>query len=235
MTNAEWDFTDTNDYCKRFVRRWGIWPGKDSYPIDSGKNTYESPEVPGKNLINFTWMCLPLGWQSGVTFNAGMLVSWDKNLQSIWIQPMPKNIFGFDVVSEDTVATANPIRLSLLAPDAQEWLKTHNKVIKVPEAKLKPYKRKDWGTDARSHLVDAVANFGHGPIDFLRFGMYEKDEQQEYSYWFSHSSWLVTPPITEEIIAELWVRIAHLRRGKSPHFHFLVSISSRLLAERVCH
>ena len=56
MTDAEVCWTSSNDYAKRFLDRMG-------------------PN--GVDLVEFNWICLPLAWQSGVSFDSGILISWD--------------------------------------------------------------------------------------------------------------------------------------------------------------
>lgn len=179
MTDAEVVFSFTNDYAKRFIERNG-------------------PQ--GFDLIEFNWICLPLSWQSGVSFDSGILVSWDKEKENIWVQPMPtrEDLFGFDCLNEDNLSSANPVALSSLSEEAQAWHIANNNVIEVPANKLFKSSEADG-----EELVEAVANFGRGKIDWFVKGMHEKDEQDAYSYWSQSTTWLVagvnTPEIREAI------------------------------------
>ena len=67
MTDAEVVFTSTNDYAKRFLEKYG-------------------PK--GLDLVEFNWICLPLAWQSGVSFDSGILISWDPEKKGMWVQDM---------------------------------------------------------------------------------------------------------------------------------------------------
>lgn len=175
MTDAEVVFTFTNNYAKRFLQQMG-------------------PK--GFDLIEFNWICLPLAWQSGVSFDSGILISWDKDKENIWVQPMPtkEELFGFDCLNEDNLNSANPVALISLKEEAQKYHRENNNVIKVKSCDLF-----NGGDENSQELVDAVCNFGRGPITFVKKGMHEKEEQDEYSYWFYSTSWLVSECNSKEI------------------------------------
>lgn len=184
MTDAEVVFSSTNDYSKRFLEKYG-------------------PR--GLDLIEFNWICLPLAWQSGVSFDSGILISWDKDKKNIWVQNMPTkdDLHGFECLNEDNLDSANPVALSSLTEEAQDFHRSKNHVIKVPANKL--FNNENGGNEE----VEAVCNFGRGPIEFFVKGMHEKEEQDEYSYWFCNSSWLVDDvnnPSQEDIRKELEAR-----------------------------
>ena len=167
MTDAEVCFSSTNDYAKRFLETHG-------------------PE--GLDLIEFNWICLPLQWQSGVSFDSGVLTSWDKEKKGIWVQEMPtrEELHGFDCLNEENLSSANPIPLLSLNTEAQKYHIAKKNVFKAKICDLFTSK-----PDGNSELVNAVCNFGRGPITFFKLGMHEKEEQDAYSLWFSETSWLV--------------------------------------------
>lgn len=186
MTDAEVVFTFTNNYAKRFIERYG-------------------PK--GFDLIEFNWICLPLAWQSGVSFDSGILISWDKDKKDIWVQPMPtkEDLFGFECLNEDNLATANPVALSSLHPEAQAYHRANGHVITVLRHDL--FNPGEFTEDNRpAQPVEAVCNFGRGPITFFKKGMHEKDEQDAYSYWFYTTTWLVSSPNDAEIKEALMKR-----------------------------
>lgn len=169
MTDAEVVFSFTNDYAKRFIEHNG-------------------PK--GHDLIEFNWICLPLAWQSGVSFDSGILISWDKEKRNIWVQDMPTkdDLHGFECLNEDNLSTANPVALSSLHEEAQRYHRENGNIIMVKERDL-------FGTRSNSdNTVEAVCNFGRGPITFFKKGMHEKDEQDEYSNWFYRTTWLIANP-----------------------------------------
>lgn len=142
----------------------------------------------GLDLIEFYWICLELAWQSGVSFDSGILISWDKEKKSKWVQPMPTrdDLHGFDCINFDNRATANPVELSSLKPEAQEYHKQHGNVFQTTEDKLFKGGNPD-------QVVDAVANFGRGPV-LMNFkpGCHEKEEQDDFSYWMAQTTWLIS-------------------------------------------
>lgn len=167
MTDAEVCFSSTNDYAKRFLE-------------------FHGPKQ--LDLIEFNWICLPLAWQSGVSFDSGVLTSWDKDKKGIWVQEMPTklDLHGFDCLNEDNLASANPVALSSLNEKAQAHHKSVGNIFKARICDLFASKEND-----NVLLIDAVCNFGRGPITFFKPSMHEKDEQDAYSFWFSETSWLV--------------------------------------------
>lgn len=175
MTDAEVCFTDTNDNAKRFIELYG-------------------PR--GKDLIEFNWICFPLAWQSGVSFDSGILISWDKDKENIWVQPMPTrdDLYGFDPITEDNMDRANPVLLSSLSNEAQEYFRNTNQVVQVKKSELV-----EWQKEDSNELVDAVGNFGRGIFMYsikinsttFKKGMHEKEEQDAYSYWIYSTQWLL--------------------------------------------
>lgn len=157
----------------------------------------------GLDLIQFDWICLPLSWQSGVSFNSGVLISWDKSIQNMWVQPMPtrKDIHGFDVINEDNIKSANPVRLDLLPLKAQEYYKEFGPIVTVTEDELVEWQRVPGSTKT----VEAVGNFGRGEFVDGRFkpGCHEKEEQDDYSLWQFQKNWLLNDYDKHEIWDEL--------------------------------
>lgn len=182
LTHAEVVFTMSDDYTKRFMAKYG-------------------PE--GLDLVEFNFICAQMSWQSGVNFNSGVLISWDKNSKDIWVQDMPnrEQLHGFDCLNDDNATFANPVPLESLSLEAQKFHREHNHCFYVTEDRL--FGVKD-GNPLQQVL--AVANFGRGPINFLRYGMHEKDEQDEYSRWFAETTWLVSKETdgVKERLQEEW-------------------------------
>lgn len=181
MTDAEVVFSFTNDYAKRFLNNMG-------------------PK--GQDLIEFSWMCLPLAWQSGVSFDSGILISWDKDKKNIWVQDMPtkEDLYGFECVNEDNLKTANPVALNSLSEEAQQYHINNKNVFNVKACDL-------FGSKISSEeLVPAVANFGRGPMKQLSKGCHEKEQQDEHSLWFYETSWLTSKPNDDIVKEELMKR-----------------------------
>lgn len=177
-TNAEVVFSDTNNYIRRFLAKYG-------------------PE--GFNLVEHNEICFPMSWQSGCSFDSGILISWDPDKQSQWVQPMPtkEDLHGFDCINFDDRNTANAVALNSLKPEAQEYHRTNNNVFMCKEKDL--FGNKDNNSD---NEVEAVANFGRGPIlPNLKKACHEKEEQDDYSYMFSQTSWLLDNRSKEDIEA----------------------------------
>lgn len=195
MTDAEVVFSYTNNYAKRFLKHMG-------------------PE--GHDLIEFNWICLPMAWQSGVSFDSGILISWDKSKKSMWVQPMPtkQDLHGFECLNEDNLNRANPVPLESLSEDAQEYHKKHGNTFYVSVSDL--FHPEYWAKKLMNNLpkedwdhqqVLAVANYGRGPVlQHFRAGCHEKEEQDDYSLWFAQTTWLTTHPDREVIMKELQER-----------------------------
>ena len=174
MTDAEVVFTSTNDYAKRFLAKYG-------------------PE--GLDVIEFNWICLPLAWQSGVSFDSGILISWDPEKKNMWVQDMPtkEELHGFTCINVDNRRTANAIPLSKLPIHAQKFHREHGNVEMVDIQECFGVSPDDKGT------VEAVANFGRGPIlPNFKPACHEKEEQDDYSYEFAQSAWLLDYRTKEE-------------------------------------
>lgn len=175
MTDAEVVFSDTNNYAKRFIKRMG-------------------PQ--GFDLIEFNWMCYPMAWQSGASFDSGILISWDEDKKSMWVQQMPtrEDLSGFDCLNMDNLNSANPVPLCSLPEYGQKYHMEHDNVIRCKKSNL--IFNYDYIDEIKNlgdnDELDAVANFGRGPINFITKAMHEKEEQDEYSYWFSNSSKLIS-------------------------------------------
>ena len=181
MTDAEVVFTYTNNYAKRFLEKMG-------------------PE--GYDLVEFYWICMELAWQSGVSFDSGILISWDRNKKSMWVQDMPtkEELSGFDCVNIENLKTANPIPLKSLHEEAQKWHREHGNVFKTtldnifnPDFYVNKYfpeiSKENW----KYEEIEVVANYGRGPVlSNFKPGEHEKEEQDEFSLWFAQTSWLVT-------------------------------------------
>ena len=173
MQDAEVCFTMSNDYSKRFLKKYG-------------------PQ--GLNLLNFSWLCLRMSWQSGVDFDSGVLVSWDSNKKNSWVQPMPTNdeLYGFDVVSEENFTTCNAVALDTLPPESQEYHREHGNVVKVQRQHMFGVDLNQQNTKAYwEEEIEAVCNYGRGPLTFYTPFDHEKDYNHDYSYWFADTSWLV--------------------------------------------
>lgn len=175
-TNAEVVFSDTNNYIHRFLEKYG-------------------PE--NLDLIEYNDICFPMAWQSGCNFDSGILISWDPDKKSQWVQEMPtrEELHGFDCVNFENRNTANAVRLSSLKPEAQEYHRINNNVFNTKVCNLFN------GDPNDETIVEAVANFGRGPIlPNLRASVHEKEEQDEYSYMFAQTSWLLDNRTEEEVI-----------------------------------
>lgn len=174
MVDAEVVFTFSNDYAKRFLNKYG-------------------PQ--GLDLLEFTWICYPLAWQSGVSFDSGILISWDKEKEDIWVQPMPTKdeLSGFETLNQDNLSKANPVALKSLSEKSQKFHKENKNFVMVKEKDL-------FGSKSDSEKkVRAVANYGRGPIRNFRVNMEEKDEQDAYSAFLSETTHLVSEGRTDEI------------------------------------
>lgn len=174
MTDAEVVFSFTNDYSKRFLEHMG-------------------PH--GLDLIEFSWICLPLAWQSGVSFDSGILISWDKDKKNIWVQDMPtkQDLHGFECVNEDNLRIANPVALSSLSEESQKYHLEHGNVFETQKRNL-------FGDKTGSQeTVKAVGNFGRGPMKELSKGCHEKEQQDEHSLWFYKTTSLTSKPNDEKI------------------------------------
>ena len=182
-TNAEVVFTDTNEYIRRFLAKYG-------------------PE--GLDLIEHNEICLPLGWQSGVNFDSGILISFDPEKESQWVQPLPTRdvLHGFDCVNINNRDRANAVPLSSLKPEAQEYHRTRGNVVLVKDSDLfRAGEYENLNVNANGE-VEAVANYGRGLIlPEFKIGCHEKDEQTEYSYSFGQSSWLLDRRSDEDVLA----------------------------------
>lgn len=188
MTDAEVCWTSSNDYAKRFLARMG--PEK-TYDED-GKQTG------GFDLIEFNWICLPLAWQSGVSFDSGILISWDPNKKDMWVQPMPSkdDLHGFDCVHIDNLNRSNPVPLSSLSEKAQKYHIDHNNVFYAGLDDLfnsKSYQNEDGSYNYNSSTIEAVSNYGRGPmLPNFKAGCHEKEEQDDYSLYFCETTGLVS-------------------------------------------
>lgn len=181
-TDAEVCWTSSNDYAKRFLSKFG--------PVIED----DSPVKPnGLDLIEFQWICLPLAWQSGVSFDSGILISWDKDKKDMWVQPMhtKESLHGFEPLNEDNLRTANPLPLDALSPAAQKFHMEHKNVFECKKRDLFGVFAVTEGPEAEE-TVKAVGNYGRGPtLQSFRPGCHEKEEQDDYSYYISETSWLV--------------------------------------------
>lgn len=161
-------------------------------------NKENCKKIGGNDLIEFNWICLPLSWQSGVSFDSGILISWDKDKKNIWVQDMPtkEDLHGFECLHEDNLDRANPVALNSLSEEAQKYHRENGNVFTVKEYDLFGWNDCDNHSD---NPIEAVCNFGRGPIKFFKKGMHEKDEQDEYSNWFFNTTWLVSNVNDEKI------------------------------------
>lgn len=181
MTDAEVVFSYTNNYAKRFLEDMG-------------------PE--NHDLIEFNWVCLPLAWQSGVSFDSGILISWDKGKKDMWVQDMPtkEELHGFQCLNEDNLNRANPVPLKSLGEEAQNYHNKRGNVFKVSVGEL--FNPEYWAktlfdnlpkSEWNNTIVEAVSNYGRGPVlEHFRAGCHEKEEQDDYSLWFADTTWLVS-------------------------------------------
>lgn len=186
-TNAEVVFTHTNDYIRRFLKIMG-------------------PE--GHDLLEFNEMCYPIAWQNGASFNSGILISWADEDRNIWLHELSnrEELHGYDYLSKYNTYTSNPVRLDSLSEDAQKWHRLNDNVVKVKVCDL-------WKGDKNDTTeVEAVANYGRGPIKFIVRGGHEKDLQDTYGYFLVNTSWLVDDCKVpkEEIYNELFKRYGAL-------------------------
>lgn len=231
MTDAEVVFTSTNNYAKRFLKRYGPhriynFNGKEvngddiiifnDNQQDFARNIYNKVmfgenvnvdnclltkencrQISGFDLIEFYWVCLPLAWQSGVSFDSGILISWDKSKRNMWVQEMPtkEDLHGFECLHEDNLKTANPIPLQILSPEAQKYHRDNGNVLRIHPRKLfndQLYKNID-GNYIFGEEVEAVSNYGRGPVlQNFKPGCHEKEEQDDYSFWLAQTSWLIS-------------------------------------------
>lgn len=151
-------------------------------------------KIGGLDLIEFNWICLPLAWQSGVSFDSGILISWDKEKRNVWVQEMPtvEDLHGFQCLHEDNLDKANPVPLASLHEKAQEYHRKHGNVFEV---KINELFNPDFYKEyiGNSETVEAVANYGRGPVlQNFKPGCHEKEEQDDYSLWFSETTWLIS-------------------------------------------
>lgn len=156
----------------------------------------------GFDLINFYWICLPMSWQSGVSFDSGILISWAEDKKDQWVQPMPtrQDLHGFDCINTETRLTANPVPLCTLSDEAQKYHRDNGNVFKVNYNQL--FNTKYWieagfiedipKRQWEDTTIEAVANYGRGPVlKDLKAGCHEKEEQDDFSLWFANTSWLI--------------------------------------------
>ena len=166
----------------------------------------------GHDLINYNHVCLPMSWQSGVSFDSGILISWDPAKKDMWVQPMPTRdeMHGFDPLNVDNLSTANPVPLNSLHEEAQEWHRKHGNVIKVPVDGLFAHSKWENLQMDENDMVEAVANFGRGPtMQTVKVGTHEKEQQDDYSHWFAQTSW-VTAVDDQELRKQCKERIEEL-------------------------
>lgn len=169
-------------------------------------NKENCKQIGGLDLIEHNDICFPMAWQSGVSFDSGILISWDPDKKSQWVQEMPtrEELHGFDCISFENRLQANPIPLSSLHEAAQKYHRDHGNVFFARDWQLFGSKEKeDKNLDGCSgNAIEAVANFGRGPIlPHLKEACHEKEEQDDYSYMFSQTSWLLDNRNEEEIKA----------------------------------
>ena len=64
-------------------------------------NKENCKQIGGLDLIEHNDICFPMAWQSGVSFDSGILISWDPDKKSQWVQEMPtrEELHGFDCIS----------------------------------------------------------------------------------------------------------------------------------------
>lgn len=174
------------------------------------ENCYQSG---GFDLLEHNEICLPMSWQCGVNFNSGILISFDPEKgEDNWVQPMPtrEQLHGFDCVNVDNRERCNPVPLASLKPEAQEWHRKQgnmfvakydelfNTKLWIEKGFLENVPERVWGNKE----VEAVANYGRGPIlTHLKRGCHEKEEQDDYSFQFSQTSWLLDSRTDDEIEA----------------------------------
>lgn len=159
--DCEWIWTDAINHSIEFIQQHG--------PL-------------GDDTINMFYKCLRLGWQSGVSFGESRLTSWDLEKKDMWIRPMPtKEELGLDVVTNETIRTANPVPLHTLSKEMQD-LRVQDESVFVSDG------------------VEVVPNFGLGShdldlkgyesIDFTGWtfeNQDEDDEQDSFTKWVLES------------------------------------------------
>lgn len=230
-TNAEVVFSDTNNYIRRFLSKFGPQKmytlGEKDYKFDqlitlkdgskdsaerifnrvmTGEEVNTSEEsfnhencvqIGGFDLIEHNEICFPMSWQSGVSFDSGILISWAPDKVDQWVQNMPtrEELHGFDCVNFDNRNTANAVPLSSLSEKAQKWHIDNGTFFYCKDVDLfQPYQ-----TNRFDKQIKAVANFGRGPfLPNLKAAVHEKEEQDEYSYQFAQTSWLLDNRTEEE-------------------------------------
>ena len=151
-----------------------------------------SHKTGGLDLIEFSWFCLPMAWQSGVSFDSGILISWDPEKKDMWVQEMPDRaaLHGFEPICMETVAKANPIPMSLLNDDAKAFLVKKGLIFECKKADLfLPYQEMVEG-EAET-VIKAVGNYGRGDLlPNFKPACHEKEQQDDHSYTFGQSAWL---------------------------------------------
>ena len=156
----------------------------------------------GFDLITHNEVCIPMSWQSGVSFNSGVLISWNPQEKDMWVQEMPKaeNFHGFEPLNAENLRTANPVPVAALGEAAAKWHEENGNTFETTLKSL--FGGADlWsgllthdgrGIDDLGMKVPAVGNFGRGPtLSDIKAGTHEKEEQDSYSEWFAQTSWLV--------------------------------------------
>lgn len=147
-------------------------------------------KIGGFDLIEFNWMCLPLAWQSGVSFDSGILISWDPGKKGMWVQPMPtkEELHGFECVNVGNLGSVNAVPLESLSPETQKFHLENGNTTNVAFEDLFG----QWAQPGNKTLTMAVANYGRGPLlQNFKPGCHEKEEQDDYSLYFCETSWLV--------------------------------------------
>lgn len=155
--HSEWVWTDAIKHTNDFVKRHG-------------------PK--GGDVINFFYKCLRLGWQSGVTFGDSRLISWDPKQEDMWIVPMPdEKDLGIDIITHDSILTANPVPLDSLSPEMQEMRKAEGSIIEVDGVKMVP----NYGLGNRPLSIKGYENI---PFRAWYFeNMAEDYEQETFGTW----------------------------------------------------
>lgn len=169
-TDAEVCWTSSNDYAKRFLLKYG-------------------PK--GLDLLEFQWICLPLAWQSGVSFDSGILISWDPDKENIWVQPMPTRdeLHGFQPLHTGNLKTANAVPISSLSEKAAAFHRENGNVFTIDASEVFD------AAPGASGPVEAVSNYGRGPtLPNFRTGCHEKEEQDDYSFYLSQTTWMIDDP-----------------------------------------
>ena len=169
-TDAEVCWTSSNDYAKRFLLKYG-------------------PK--GLDLLEFQWICLPLAWQSGVSFDSGILISWDPDKENIWVQPMPTRdeLHGFQPLHIGNLKTANAVPISSLSEKAAAFHRENGNVFTIDASEVFD------AAPGASGPVEVVSNYGRGPtLPNFRTGCHEKEEQDDYSFYLSQTTWMIDDP-----------------------------------------